>query len=107
ARLGGQEAVLREAPAPLKRPLGEGVWLQLSSAPPADPAALARLGEYLGPLLAWTFAELRAVNAAWDVAHPAPAAPVPPPEPPVPAALTAEADDAPAKSGRAVPVRRL
>jgi hypothetical protein len=49
AHLGGREQVLREAPVAIKRALGEGVWLQVSEAPPAEPQALDRLTEYLAP----------------------------------------------------------
>ena len=58
--LGGREYVLRDAPAPIVRPLGEGVWLQLSESPPADYDALARLADFLGPALRWAGNDLRA-----------------------------------------------
>jgi hypothetical protein len=52
-RLGGQARVLREAPAPIIRPLGEGVWLQLSQEPPAALETVERLAAYLAPLQQW------------------------------------------------------
>jgi len=52
-RLGGRARVLREAPVPIAEPLGEGVWLQLSGEPPPPEDELARLKEYLAPLLNW------------------------------------------------------
>jgi hypothetical protein len=58
ARLGGRERVLSEAPAARKEPLGEGVWLQLSAAPPTDQSSLETLRVYLQPLLEWTRVDL-------------------------------------------------
>ncbi|GEM_PF-4257397 len=58
ALLGGQEVVLRAAPVALARPLGDGVWLQLSSLVPAAGEELQRLTEFLAPLLDWSVDDL-------------------------------------------------
>jgi hypothetical protein len=85
ARLGGRERVLQEAPVPLRQALGEGVWLQVSEAPPAEAAALARLAAYMAPLLNWTRSDVRALVGA---VRPPPVdrAPQPAATPPRPAA---------------------
>jgi hypothetical protein len=63
ARLGGAERVLRQAPVAITRPLGKGVWLQTSEAPPAEPDDLERLAEFLVPLLDWSVSDLQALRA--------------------------------------------
>jgi hypothetical protein len=50
-RLGGQDAVLREAPVAIALPLDEGVWLRLSRESNPGAEALDRLADYLSPLL--------------------------------------------------------
>lgn len=96
ARLGGPERVLADAPVALARPLGDGVWLQLPGTPPAAGEDLARLGEYLAPLLHWTKADV---------------APLAPPRPRVPSrqrpagAATASSGSSRPPRGRAVAVR--
>jgi hypothetical protein len=62
--MGGQAAVIARAPVHLARPLGAGVWLQLSAVPPAPADATARLTSYLAPLLGWTAAD------AWGASGP-------------------------------------
>ena len=53
--LGGQEVVLQHAPATVTRPLGAGVWLQLSPEGPIAPRqALANMREFLRPVLNWS-----------------------------------------------------
>jgi hypothetical protein len=70
AQLGGREQVLRDAPADVRRPLEEGVWLQLSEVPPAEPYAYRRLGEYLAPLMTWTRDDVQLmVPSAGDTAE--------------------------------------
>jgi hypothetical protein len=59
ARLGGRERVLEEAPAAIRTALGDGVWLQLSAIPSADPNAVERMTAYLNPLLNWSAPEHR------------------------------------------------
>lgn len=96
ARLGGPERSLADAPVALARRLGDGVWLQLPGAPPAAREDLARLGDYLTPLLHWTKADV---------------APLAPPQPPTPSRQRPAAGAPPAggssrsAQGRAVMVR--
>jgi hypothetical protein len=47
------------APVYVARPLGKGVWLQLSAAPPANASDVARLTSFLQPILSWTRDEIQ------------------------------------------------
>jgi hypothetical protein len=50
-RLGGRARVLAEAPASIKEPVGDGIWLQLSETPPAEPLADEQMAAFLAPIL--------------------------------------------------------
>jgi hypothetical protein len=60
-QLGGKESVLNEAPVPVARRLGNGVWLQASKKPDPDSRLLSSLRNYLAPLLSWTRADTGAL----------------------------------------------
>lgn len=58
-RLGGQEHVLADAPTSIRQPLGSGVWLQTTLAPPAPKPNIAKLAQYLTPVFDWGEEDMR------------------------------------------------
>lgn len=103
ARMGGVERVLAEAPVLVARPMGSGVWLQLSGTPPPDQSELDQLASYFRPLTEWTWESTQAVIQAYLAAN-RPTEAVPPVSP---VRLPSIAAKATSRKKAAVPVRWL
>lgn len=58
-RLGGRERVLADAPAQIKEPVGDGIWLQLSETPQTGSGVDEQMMTFLAPLLPHPGADVR------------------------------------------------